>query len=70
MKETTLIPERICICRRCHGTGTVTVYELKDVRRLYPQTKVCPLCKGSGRVVISGEVHKNVEPYEPTDEPV
>ena len=66
MKETTLIPKRICICRRCHGT--VTVCELKDVRRLYPQTKVCPLCKGSGRVVISGEVHKNVEPYEPTDE--
>jgi hypothetical protein len=39
MKETTLIPIRICICRRCHGTGTVTVYELKDVRRLHPQTK-------------------------------
>lgn len=62
--EKTNIHKRICICRECNGTGTVVKYDLKDVRRLNPQIETCPQCNGSGRVWVSGEVIKKIEPYE------
>ena len=35
--EKTYIHRRVCLCRQCGGTGSVTVYAEKDVRREYPQ---------------------------------
>ncbi|WP_304184608.1 molecular chaperone DnaJ [Phocaeicola plebeius] len=61
--EKTYIHRRVCLCRQCGGTGTVTVYAEKDVRREYPQQKVCPQCQGSGRIWLSGTVIKQIEPY-------
>ena len=60
--EKTYIHRRVCLCRQCGGTGSVTVYAEKDVRREYPQQKVCPQCQGSGRIWLSGQVVKNIEP--------
>lgn len=37
--EKTYIHRRVCLCRQCGGTGTVTVYAEKDVRREYPSRK-------------------------------
>ncbi|MCF2599289.1 hypothetical protein I6E10_11230 [Phocaeicola barnesiae] len=61
--EKNYIHRRVCLCRQCGGTGTVTVYAEKDVRRLHPKQKVCPQCQGSGRIWLSGEVTKYIEPY-------
>ena len=61
--EKTYIHRRVCLCRQCGGTGSVTVYAEKDVRREYPQQKVCPQCQGSGRIWLSGTVIKQIEPY-------
>lgn len=63
--EKTIIPKRICVCRKCSGTGMVTEYDSRDIRRKYPHTRTCPQCNGSGRVYVCGEVRKFIEPYEP-----
>ena len=62
-EEKNYIHRRVCLCRQCGGTGIVIEYEEKDVRREYPQQKVCPQCQGSGRIWLSGEVTKYIEPY-------
>ena len=62
-EEKNYIHRRLCLCRQFGGTGTVTVYAEKDVRRLHPKQKVCPQCQGSGRIWLSGEVTKYIEPY-------
>ncbi len=61
--EKTYIHRRVCLCRPCGGTGTVTVYAEKDLLHEYPQQKVCPQCQGSGRIWLSGTVIKQIEPY-------
>lgn len=61
--EKTYIHRRICLCRRCGGSGRITFFAEKDYRQEYPQTKVCPQCEGSGRIWLSGEVTKTIEPY-------
>lgn len=48
---TKTIPERICICRICGGSG----------KALNGDT--CPQCEGSGRVVCTSEVVTYVRPY-------
>lgn len=37
------------ICQNCHGNGTLTV----EVKPGKWQSKKCPACKGTGKVVIS-----------------
>ena len=61
--EKTYIHRRVCLCRPCGGTGTVTVYAEKDFQHQYPEHKVCPQCQGSGRIWLSGTVIKQIEPY-------
>lgn len=67
MKETTYISRRICICRKCGGTGKYTYYRKRDVMRLHPIEAVCPQCGGSGRVTVEGTVTKTVLPYPNPD---
>ena len=49
-EEKNYIHRRVCLCRQCGG-------------RLHPKQKVCPQCQGSGRIWLSGEVTKYIEPY-------
>ena len=65
MEQKTYIHKKICLCRKCSGTGIITTYEPRDVRLLNPHRQQCPQCRGTGRVVVSGEKILNVEPYEP-----
>ena len=44
--EKTYIHRRVCLCRQCGGTGTVTVYAEKDFQHQYPEHKVCPQWSG------------------------
>jgi hypothetical protein len=37
--EKTYIHRRVCLCRQCGGTGSVTVYAEKDVRGNIPSRK-------------------------------
>lgn len=44
--EKTYIHRRVCLCRQCGGTGSVTVYAEKDFQHQYPEHKVCPPMPG------------------------
>ena len=63
MKETTYIQKRVCVCRKCKGAGTLSIYRKMDVLRLNPISVRCDLCEGSGRVAVEGTVEKEVLPY-------
>lgn len=63
MKERTYIQKRICVCRKCSGTGTVNIYRKHDILRRDPIPLRCDLCEGSGRVTVQGVVDKEVLPY-------
>lgn len=41
------------VCRNCKGTGTISGSK-------------CAVCQGTGRVVVSKEIHIKVEPYKTT----
>ena len=45
IKEVTK-PEKVALCRECHGTGKVTKLGF---------SRKCPNCDGSGRVLVSCE---------------
>lgn len=62
--EKTYIHRRVCLCRQCRGTGRTVFFAEKDYRHEYPLQKICPQCGGSGRVWLSGEVVKKIEPYD------
>lgn len=62
--EKTYTHRRVCLCRQCRGTGRTVFFAEKDYRHEYPLQKVCPQCGGSGRVWLSGEVVKKIEPYD------
>ena len=65
MIEKRYIHKRICVCKKCKGTGEIVEYDSKDYRHEYPHEKICTQCDGTGRVVISGEINIRVEAYEP-----
>ena len=65
MEQTTHYHEKICLCRKCKGTGIEVFYSKTDYRQEYPLKRVCPQCNGTGRVVVSGTRVLNVVPYEP-----
>lgn len=48
-------PEKIALCRVCHGTGMVTKLGLSGK---------CPNCDGSGRVLVSCEMRLYIRPYK------
>ena len=51
-------PEKIALCRECHGTGKVVE------SRLLKKSKPCPNCGGSGRVLVSCQMTLSVRPYK------
>ena len=55
IKEVTK-PEKVALCRECHGTGRVPGPDYEDVR--------CEQCEGSGRVRVSGEMKLHIRPYK------
>lgn len=48
-------PEKIALCRVCHGTGKVSKSGI---------TQECPNCDGSGRVLVACEMNIHVRPYK------
>lgn len=45
-----VIEDRLCICRKCNGTGEV-------------DGKKCDQCEGTGRVIVSREVKTTIRPF-------
>lgn len=58
MKRTVEKPERVALCRRCHGSGIEARHPLDLV-----EGKVCPQCGGSGRVIVSCKMELDIKPY-------
>ena len=48
-------PEKVALCRECHGTGKVTKLGF---------SRKCPNCDGSGRVLVSCEMKLHIRPYK------
>lgn len=44
-------PEKIALCRECHGTGKIL-------------ERRCPNCEGSGRVLVSCKMTLDIRPYK------
>ena len=65
IKEVTK-PEKVALCRECHGTGKVT--KLGFIPEQSPPTRSlsrkCPNCDGSGRVLVSCEMKLHIRPYK------
>lgn len=66
MEQKTFYHKRICLCRKCKGTGKETFFATTDVQRRYPLQRTCKQCNGSGRVEVSGERILRIEPYDAT----
>ena len=56
---------KICICRKCSGTGLCSVYDKEDILQMYPGTVDCDLCNGSGKVLVSSVTTTKIEPLFP-----
>lgn len=65
MEQTTHYHEKICLCKKCKGTGRETYYNITDLLNKIPLERTCSQCNGTGRVVVSGTRVLNVVPYEP-----
>lgn len=52
--KTVTKPEKVALCRECHGTGKVSKLGF---------SKRCPNCEGSGRVLVSCEMTLHLRPY-------
>lgn len=48
-------PEKIALCRECHGTGMVATSG---------PSERCTNCDGSGRVLVSCEMKLHIRPYK------
>ena len=61
IKEVTK-PEKVALCRECHGTGKVTklgfIPEQSSPTRSL--SRKCPNCDGSGRVLVSCEMKLHI----------
>jgi DnaJ-class molecular chaperone len=55
MKQLVKKPEKVALCRVCHGTGKVLGADYDEVR--------CLQCEGSGRVLVSCEMTLEIKPY-------
>lgn len=65
MKKEVYKPEKIALCRECHGTGKV------KSGRILKTSVSCPQCDGSGRVFVSCKMTLDIRPYQeelPCDE--
>ena len=50
----------ISLCRQCGGKGYLSNY---DEYADETTTEVCPLCQGSGRVLVSKTIQITINPY-------
>lgn len=57
MKRIVEKPERVALCRRCHGTGIEHPLDLVE-------GKVCRQCEGSGRVRVSCKMELEISAYK------
>lgn len=48
-------PEKIALCRECHGTGILPTPGV---------SRECPNCEGSGRVIVSCQMTLDIRPYK------
>jgi DnaJ-class molecular chaperone len=55
MKKKIYKPAKVTLCRECGGSGRID----GDV------PVVCPQCEGSGRVMVSGVMEIDIQPYKP-----
>ena len=55
MKKDVTKPEKVALCRECHGTGKATKLGF---------SKKCPNCDGSGRVLVSCQMTLNIRPFK------
>ncbi|WP_321517461.1 hypothetical protein [uncultured Bacteroides sp.] len=55
---------RICICRKCQGTGTVTQYASEDILHMNPKTVACDLCNCNGRVLVDSVTTTTIKPLQ------
>ena len=55
LARTVTKPEKVALCRECHGTGKVTKLGF---------SRKCPNCDGSGRVLVSCEMTLHIRPYK------
>ena len=55
LARTVTKPEKVALCRECHGTGKVTKLGF---------SRKCPNCDGSGRVLVSCEMKLHIRPYK------
>lgn len=67
MIRKTYYHKKICLCRKCNGTGRVLSYDT-DVLCLEPEERTCTLCNGTGRVVVHGVKEIRIDAYEPNQD--
>ncbi len=52
--------EKIDVCRNCHGSGVVPIYQDGPL-------STCPVCRGSGHIKKTVKIELTIEPYTGTD---
>jgi DnaJ-class molecular chaperone len=57
MKKKIYKPAKVTLCRECGGSGRID----GDV------PVACPQCEGSGRVMVSGVMELDIQPYRPKE---
>lgn len=63
MRKKRFVQPHICLCRKCEGSGTMSVYKEHDILRLEPAAATCDVCNGTGRVIISSETIITITPF-------
>ena len=63
MKREVTKPEKVALCRECHGTGKVRTGSPDG--ETVGHSVVCPNCDGSGRVLVSCRMTLAIRPYRP-----
>jgi DnaJ-class molecular chaperone len=58
MSKEIVKPEKVALCRECHGTGKI------KSGRIVKRTEPCPQCLGSGRVLVSCKMTLELRPYK------
>lgn len=57
MQKVVKKPEKVALCQECGGTGSV------ETGRVLKRKETCPLCEGSGRVLVSGVTTLEIRAY-------
>ena len=63
MLKTVEKEKRVCLCRKCSGTGQYRPGILGT------RVEVCPQCEGSGRVLVGCLMTLSIEAYHPLPAP-